>query len=363
MSVRVQIEALAGAVGAFRLLPVTLDIIEGEYLVLLGPSGCGKTTLVELLCGLRRPTSGRVFIGGIDVTYADPADRHTGYVPQDYLLFPSRTALWNLRCPAWLSRRCQENAEERFATVVKMLRLEPFLSQPVQTLSGGEKQRVALGRALMAMPDILLLDEPVSALPESLRDRVCRELKALQRELRITTIHVCHNLDEALSVADRLAVMDVGRLVQTGPPDQVLDRPANRFVAEFTHCKNLWQVEVVDGKVHLGTPEPPGNANHSGDFPEITGLPIGRLTLYCSEIASTELPNGRYWAMVRPEYLSLDSDGVAARVVESTRTPHAVLTRVDMGLCEASIADDRVRETGTEVRVTIPPERVHLVAE
>ena len=330
-----QIEALAGAVGAFRLLPVTLDIIEGEYLVLLGPSGCGKTTLIELLCGLRKPTGGRVFIGGIEVTHADPADRHTGYVPQDYLLFPSRTALWNLRFVARLSRRRQENIEERFATAVKMLRLEPFLSQPVQTLSGGEKQRVALGRALMAMPDVLLLDEPVSALPESLRDRVCRELKALQRELRITTIHVCHNLDEALSVADRLAVMDVGRLVQTGPPDQVLDRPANRFVAEFTHCKNLWQVEVADGKVRLET----------------------------YEIASTELPNGRYWAMVRPEYLSLDSAGIAGRVVESTRTPHAVLTRVDMGLCEASIADDRVRETGTEVRVTIPPERVHLVAE
>jgi len=330
-----RIENLTATLGDFRLSSVSLDVNPGEYLVLLGPSGCGKTTLIELLCGLRKPTGGRIFIGGIDVTHADPADRHTGYVPQDYQLFPSRTAVWNLRFAARLSRRYQGNTEDRFASVVKMLHLEPFLSQPVQTLSGGEKQRVALGRALMAMPDVLLLDEPVSALPESLRDRVCRELKELQRELRITTIHVCHNLDEALSVADRLALMDVGRLVQTGPPNQVLDRPANRFVAEFTHCKNLWRVEVVDGKVRLGA----------------------------SEIASTVLDDGRYWAMVRPEYLSLDSNGVAGRVVESTRTPYAMLTRVDMGMCEASIADDRVRDTGENVWVAIPAERVHLVVE
>ena len=332
---RLQIQGLTATLGKFRLSPVTLDVIAGEYLVLLGPSGCGKTTFIELLCGLRKPAGGHVYIGGRDVTHTDPADRHAGYVPQDYLLFPSRTTAWNLRFAARFNKRSKENTEDRFESIVKMLHLDPFLRQPVQTLSGGEKQRVALGRALMAVPDVLLLDEPVSALPESMRDRVCRELKALQQELGVTAIHVCHNLDEALSVADRLALMDIGRLVQTGRAEELLDRPANRFVAEFTHCKNLWPVEVGKGKVHLGK----------------------------VEIASTVLQDGSYWAVVRPNHLSLESHGLPGRVVESSRTPHAVLTRVDIGPVDAWIVDGCVRDIGEEVCVAIPEERVHLVKE
>ncbi|HOZ46305.1 MAG TPA: ABC transporter ATP-binding protein [Candidatus Hydrogenedentes bacterium] len=335
MSTPVRIEALAGAVGAFRLLPVTLDVIEGEYLVLLGPSGCGKTTLLELLCGLRKPQSGRVYIGGRDVTHADPAERHIGYVPQDYQLFGSRTTEWNLRFAARLRQSSRFDASERLASVIRMLRLEPLLRQPAQTLSGGEQQRVALGRALMANPDVLLLDEPVSALPESMRDQVCLELKRLQREFQLTTVHVCHNLDEALTVGDRLALMEVGRLVQVGPPDEVLDRPVNRFVAEFTHCRNSWPVEVSQGMIRLGG--------------------IG--------IAATAAPAGAYHAVIRPEHVVTGDTGHACRVISSERRPYAVLTRATLGDVQLALVDDRVHAPGEIVRVVFPPERIHLVTE
>ncbi|MDQ1257388.1 MAG: molybdate/tungstate transport system ATP-binding protein [Candidatus Hydrogenedentes bacterium] len=333
MSANVRIEALAGAVGTFRLSPVTLDIVEGEYLVLLGPSGCGKTTLLELLCGLRKPESGRILIGGRDVTAADPAERHIGYVPQDYQLFGSRTAEWNLRFAARLRKTPRRDTDERFNAVVQMLRLETLLRQHAQTLSGGEKQRVALARALMAEPGLLLLDEPVSALPESMRDQVCVELKRLQRSLQLTTVHVCHNLDEALAVGDRLALMDVGRLVQVGPPDEVLDRPVNRFVAEFTHCRNIVPVEVSRGKVRL------------------EGI----------EIAATTAAEGSYYAIIRPEHLVMDAAGHACRVLKSERRPYAALTLVAFGGIELSVVDNRIHTPGETVYVSFPPEHIHLV--
>jgi len=212
-----RIDALSGRWGRFELQPVSLDVTAGQYWVLLGPSGCGKTTLLELICGLRQPASGKVWLDGRDITYADPADRRIGFVPQDYLLFPGRTAEWNLMFPARVRRMGQDERKTRFEAVVDMLQLGPVLPQGVETLSGGERQRVALGRALMAAPDMLLLDEPVAALPENQRDAVCREIRRLQRELGITTIHVSHNLDEALAVADRIVVMNVAAWRRQAP--------------------------------------------------------------------------------------------------------------------------------------------------
>lgn len=335
MGSTVHIEELAGSAGSFRLDPVTLDIHAGEYLVLLGPSGCGKTTLIEMLCGLRKPSHGRIRIADRDVTEADPAERNIGYVPQDYQLFASRTAEWNLRFAARMRRHARHDRDDRFAAIVKMLHLDALIRQPVRTLSGGEKQRVALGRALMAEPDVLLLDEPVSALPESMRDRVCRELRNLQRDLQLTTLHVCHNLDEALSVADRLALMEVGRLVQTGTPGEVLDRPVNRFVAEFTHCKNILPVQVRQGTIHLGN----------------------------IELAPTSMKNGSYFAVIRPEHLRLGEYGHACRVIASERRPYAMLTQVALGDIELAVVDDHQHTPGETVHVAFPADHLHLVAE
>ena len=327
-----RVEGLAGRWGGFQLAPVTLHVPAGSYLSVLGPSGCGKTTLIELICGLRRPAAGRIFVDGRDVTHADPADRQIGYVPQDYQLFPSHSAAWNIGCAARIRKQPKHEARERLAYLAKTLHIESILDQNVQTLSGGERQRVALARALMVQPDILLLDEPVSALPESLRDRICRELKQVQTELGITTIHVSHNLDEALSVADRMAIMDVGCVVQEGSPEEILDRPASRFVAEFTQCRNLWRVEVRDGRIRLGG----------------------------QELGAAKCDDGPYWATIRPEHLGFSPDGLPARVVDSMRISHAVLTQVELAGAETWVRDDHVRTRGNTIAVSIPEGRLNL---
>lgn len=333
-----RIQGLSGQWGNFQLHPVSLEVHPGGYLVLLGPSGCGKTTLVELLCGLRRPRTGQVFLGENEITHADPADRLVGYVPQDYELFPTRTVQRNIFFAPSIKKQRGKEIETRLARTIEMLHLEALLHRNVQTLSGGERQRVALARALMTDPDILLLDEPVSALPETLRDKVCRELKSLLTTLGITTVHVSHNLGEALELADRMAIMDVGRIVQVAPPEEVMDRPVNRFVAEFTQCRNIWSAEVRAGRLYIeGQSLGPSNAGE-----------------------------GRYWAAVRPERLNVQPGGqaegeLAGRVVESARASHGHFTKVDLGAFSAWVCDHGPRTEGLPVALSLPEEAIWLM--
>ncbi|NIA15110.1 MAG: ATP-binding cassette domain-containing protein [Nitrospiraceae bacterium] len=334
--VALRTESLSGHWGDFRLDAVDLQIGFGEYVVLLGPSGCGKTTLMELLCGLRRAGNGRVILDGVDLTHLAPRQRRVGYVPQDYDLFPTRSVEGNVRFAAAMRREHGEGVEERFERVVTMLRLKPLLDRGIETLSGGERQRVALARALMADPALLLLDEPVSALPESYRDSVCAELKQLHREFGLTTIHVCHNLEEALLVADRLVVMDVGRVAQVGEPDEVLDRPASRFVAEFMRCKNCWVAEVQGGELQA-----------NGFF-----------------LGPVDQPAGAYWAVVRPERLHVIptvSSMLTGIVAARTRGPHALLARVDVGPLPVWVRDDSAAPVGTRVGVALTAGQVWLI--
>ncbi len=327
------IDGLTGRWGSFRLEPVRMQVPAGAYAVLLGPSGSGKTTLLELLCGLRPPAGGRVELGGREITQADPAVRRIGYVPQEYHLFSGRNAEWNIRFSASMRNARGEAIEARFRRIVETLHLVPFLRQRVETLSGGERQRVALARALMTEPELLLLDEPVSALPESLRDPICRELKDLQTRLGVTTLHVCHNLDEALALGSHLVVMDTGRIVQEGSPQDILDRPASRFVAQFTQCKNLWAAEVRAGELWI----------------QDTALGRGNWE------------DGSYWAVLRPEYAALSKTGLPGRVLESMRTCHAVLTHIELRGISLWACDDRLRAPGDPVGVTLPHERMHLI--
>ena len=334
MSAALHIDGLAGRWGSFDLSPVRLEIPKGAYAVVLGPSGCGKTTLLELLCGLRVPAAGRIALGGRDITYADPADRRIGYVPQEYHLFSGRTTEWNLRFSARMRHKHGEEMDARFARVADMLHLAPFLNRSVDKLSGGERQRVALARALMTDPELLVLDEPVSALPESLRDPICRELKALQVRLGITTIHVCHNLDEALVLGDQVVVMDTGRIVQEGTPQTILDAPESRFVAEFTQCKNLWEATVASGT----------------------------LCVAGKNIATIEKPDRDYLAVVRPEHIRLAETGMLpGQVLESRRTCHGIMTHLDLGDFTVWACDDRLRIAGETLSAHIPEDRVVLL--
>jgi len=236
----IRTERVGFSVGQFRLEDVNLEIQAGEYFVLLGPPGSGKSVLLECLCGLNRVHHGRLLIGDRDVTDLEPRMRSVGYVPQDYALFPHWSVERNIACGLRARRASHDDIGRRTATVAEMLGIVHLLKRGIAGLSGGEKQRVALARALAIEPRVLLLDEPVSALDESMRERVCTELRQLQHELNITTIHVSHNLEEAFSVADRGAILQDGQFQQMGPLQELLRRPANEFVARFMRCQNIF---------------------------------------------------------------------------------------------------------------------------
>jgi multiple sugar transport system ATP-binding protein len=212
---------------------LSLDGADGELLVLLGPSGCGKTTALRMLAGLEHPDSGDILIDGRSVTRLEPKDRDVALVFQSYALYPHMSARDNIAYPLALRRLTRAQRAERVARAAALLRLEHLLDRRPAQLSGGEQQRVALARAIVREPRVFLMDEPLSNLDAKLRTHTRTELKALQRQLGTTTIFVTHDQAEAMTLADRIAVLDAGRLQQLGTPDDVYGRPANVFVAQF----------------------------------------------------------------------------------------------------------------------------------
>lgn len=241
----IRCERVAYSVGEFRLHEATFEVARGEYFVLLGPPGSGKSMLLECLCGLNRVAGGRVLLDGLDVTDWEPRRRGIGYVPQDYALFPHLSVRRNIASGLVAHGESRDTITHRVGAMADMLGIAHLLDRRIAGLSGGERQRVALGRALAIQPRVLLLDEPVSALDESTREHVCAELRQLQRQLSITTIHVSHNLEEAFSLGDRGGILRDGRFQQIGPLDDLLRRPANEFVARFMRCKNILTGEAL----------------------------------------------------------------------------------------------------------------------
>jgi len=237
----IAIDRLRFAVGAFALEEVSLTVASSEYFVLLGPTGSGKTLFIECLCGLLRPASGTIAIDGREVTRLAPRFRGIGYVPQHQGLFPHLRVRDNIAFPLRARRCARKAARQLLEPLVELLGLEPLLERWPAHLSGGERQKVAVARALAAQPRLLLLDEPVSALDESSREGLCIELRRIQRELQVTTIHVSHSIEEALTVGDRAGVLHDGRLVQAGPVAELLRQPANEFVARFFRSENILQ--------------------------------------------------------------------------------------------------------------------------
>jgi ABC-type branched-subunit amino acid transport system ATPase component len=206
----IQLDSIAWRAGVFRLENICLSVPAGSYAVLMGRTGCGKTTLLEIICGLRRPRSGRVIIGGRDVTDELPASRGVGYVPQDGALFPTFTVRQQLGFALHLRRRPTDEIAACVAQLADELGIAHLLDRLPQHLSGGERQRVALGRALAAKPKVLLLDEPLSALDEELRDDLAALLKRVQREHGITALHITHSRAEAAALADAVFRLEGG---------------------------------------------------------------------------------------------------------------------------------------------------------
>ncbi len=249
---------------------VDVQIGDGEFFALLGPSGCGKTTLLRTLAGLEVATEGSVQIGDRDVTGLDPGDRDVAMVFQDYALFPHMTVSDNVAYPLRIQKIGKEERAARALETAQGLSLGALMQRRPSQLSGGQQQRVALARAIACHPQVFLFDEPLSNLDARLRLEARTFLKQLQKSLGVTTVFVTHDQAEALAMADRMAVMESGRIRQIGTPREVFQRPANTFVANFIGATpmNLLDAQVLDGRLDLGgftLPVPEGFAVGEGD--------------------------------------------------------------------------------------------------
>jgi putative spermidine/putrescine transport system ATP-binding protein len=224
---------------------ISLDITDGEFFSLLGPSGSGKTTTLRLIAGFERPTSGKVWLHGRDVTKVPPFERDVNTVFQDYALFPHMTVGDNVGYSLRVRRVPRRQRAARVAEVLETMRLGGFESRKPSELSGGQRQRVALARALINRPRVLLLDEPLGALDTKLREEMQGELKDVQRGAGITFIFVTHDQHEALALSDRIAVFGAGRIEQVGTPSEIYERPATPFVAGFVGASNLIEDDLA----------------------------------------------------------------------------------------------------------------------
>ncbi len=240
---------------------VDLDIPAGDLFFLLGPSGCGKTTLLRMLAGFTDPTSGTIKFGDRDVTHDPPNKRDTGMVFQGYALWPHMTVAQNVEFGLTVGKRKRqftaEQRKEKVARALAATQIEPYAGRKPNELSGGQQQRVALSRALVVEPDVMLLDEPLSNLDAKLRLEMRSQIRAICKDAGITAVYVTHDQKEALSMADGVAVLKAGKLMQVGPPRVLYERPANRFVADFLGETNFITAEVkakADGRVTLETP-------------------------------------------------------------------------------------------------------------
>jgi putrescine transport system ATP-binding protein len=247
-----RIEGLSKRFGSFAAVDeLSLDIYPGEFFALLGPSGCGKTTLLRLIAGFERPSAGRILLDGIDIAAVPPYRRPVNMMFQNYALFPHLSVASNIAFGLKQERLPKEEISKRVADMLALVKLEDFGERKPHELSGGQRQRVALARSLVKRPHVLLLDEPLAALDKKLRDSTRFELMELQRRLGLTFIIVTHDQSEAMIVADRIGVMNRGRLMQVAAPADIYERPNSRWVADFVGDINLFEGRVGDDRTSI----------------------------------------------------------------------------------------------------------------
>jgi spermidine/putrescine transport system ATP-binding protein len=275
------VEALAG---------VSLSIRRGEFFSLLGPSGCGKSTLLRIIAGLDLPDSGAVRIGGVDALRVPAWKRPVNTVFQSYALFPHLSVSENVAFGLRMKRLSAHDIVRRTAAVLELTQITPLAGRHPHELSGGQRQRVALARAIVNEPEVLLLDEPLGALDAKLRKDLQLELRQLHQRLGTTFIHVTHDQDEAMAMSDRVAIVNAGRVVQLGTPDELYERPKNRFVAEFIGTCN-----ELEGKF----------VSRSGNLLE-ADAPLGRIRIELSNAAVELAEQELLHIGIRPERISLE---------------------------------------------------------
>jgi multiple sugar transport system ATP-binding protein len=306
----VDIREVKKAFGSTQILHgVSVDIEDGQFVVLVGPSGCGKSTLLRMLAGLENITGGEIAIGGRVVNKVPPKDRDIAMVFQNYALYPHMTVYQNMAFSMKLAGAPKEVMDQEVQKAARILGLEQLLHRFPRQLSGGQRQRVAMGRAIVRNPQVFLFDEPLSNLDAKLRVQMRSEIKDLHQRLKVTTVYVTHDQIEAMTMADKIVVMNHGRIEQAGAPLELYDRPANLFVAGFigSPAMNMLAGRIKDGAFIDGGgthwPLPPAYAGREG----------------------AEVVYG-----IRPEHLRLDPNGIQARVqvVEPTGSETQVTLRI-----------------------------------
>jgi putative spermidine/putrescine transport system ATP-binding protein len=346
-AVEVRLEGLSrhyGPVVALDRLDLTLR--PGELVALLGPSGCGKTTTLRLLAGLEDADGGRVVVGGRDLTRVPANKRDMGMVFQAYSLFPHMTVRQNVAFGLRLRRVGAAERDQRALDMLDLVGLAEQAKRYPHQLSGGQQQRVALARALAIEPQVLLLDEPLSALDAKVRAQLRDQIRRIQLEVGITTLFVTHDQEEALAIADRVGVMREGHIEQLAPPTEVYARPATSFVAEFVGLSNRLSGEVRGGSVI------------------VRGFTL--------PLVERETPDGQVVALVRPEAVTLASDDapesslLAGTVIAVTFLGATSRVTVDLGdatvLAQLSTADAAALPAGSRVALTIRPDPVLVSA-
>ncbi|RNB87317.1 ABC transporter ATP-binding protein [Brevibacillus fluminis] len=336
---------------------VDIHIESGEFFTFLGPSGCGKTTTLRMIAGFYFPNEGRIRFGGQDVTSLPPHKRNTGMVFQNYALFPHMTVAENIAFGLQVRKMPKHEIKERVTKIQQLVRLDSYGDRRVDQLSGGQQQRVALARALVIEPQILLLDEPLSNLDAKLRDETRQEIKRLQMELGITTIYVTHDQAEAMSMSDRIMVMQGGEVQQIGAPHEIYHQPLNRFVASFIGETNLLEgvVESVErGIVRLRiTPEV-----------VLSGL-VQNASPRCKLAAGEKTT-----VSIRPETIQEAADSAGENIVKGTiqfaeftgSSTQYVTNAGAFSLRSMMISQGkRVKQRGEEILLHIPHEHVYFV--
>jgi iron(III) transport system ATP-binding protein len=351
-----RIENVAKSFGAFvALRDVSLDVHEGEFICFLGPSGCGKTTLLRAIAGLDMQTSGRIFQAGRDMSRLPPAERDFGIVFQSYALFPNLTVARNVSYGLESRRLGRAAIDARVTELLQLVGLpESGKKYPAQ-LSGGQQQRVALARALATSPGLLLLDEPLSALDARVRLHLRHEIKRLQRQLGVTTIMVTHDQEEALTMADRIVVMNHGVVEQVGTATEVYRNPASEFVADFIGKMNFLRGTVsASGRIICGAIELACADRASGDTPGASVTVAIRPEDVAVRGIQPGTPNAFLAQVIEMDFLgsfvraALEPKGMAGLRVSADFSINAVR---DLGLAE-----------GVTLRVALPAERLRLFA-
>jgi len=292
----IELKNLTVDLGSFLLRDVNLTVEKGEYFIILGPTGAGKTILLESIAGLYPIRSGQIWLDGREVTRLEPEKRGIGFVYQDYVLFPHLSVKENLIFGLKQRRRPKEEVQRTAEWLADLLGVNDLLERRPGTLSGGERQKVALARALSVGPQVLLLDEPLSALDPQTREGVQQELRRLHQQLQPTIIHVTHDFEEAIALGDRIAVLNEGRILQVGTPEEIFRQPNSEFVARFSMTRNIFAGEVRQS--------PEGNVLFAIDDTEF-------------EVVATL--RGRLHASIRPEDILVSKEPVVSSARNSLR--------------------------------------------